>query len=423
MGTKRAHKTGTVVLVGLLLLGSAALLGVAGCGGADETTTTAAGMASGVTATTAAPMTTTTWGQGDYGEEDGSAAPEYSSTWGPDQAAAGTLTATAAAAGQKIISDAQLEIEVERGKFQTVFDQAILLADRYGGYLVSSTSYASGEEDTMRSGTVAIRVPSASFTQALSDAAKLGTLKNQSLSTQDVTEEYVDLQARIKNSEAYVDSLAGLLGEADTIDDTLQVQSVLNRAQEELEALKGRMRYLEEHTSYSTITMSIYETGVEAASAEEWGVSAALKDGLHNLVKAFNAIIRGLGVLIPVLVVLAIIAYIAYRVWRAAARRNRERQQARYQSYPQGWGGQTVQGGQAGTMQTGTVHAPEAAPQPRAAASALPELPARVGRPDGTRWPGRDHADRHRTCTRGCAAGRSAGRAYAGLNRATGRDA
>jgi len=363
MGTERAYKTGTVVLVGLLLLGSAALLGVAGCGGADETTTTAAGMGSGVTATTAAPMTTTTWAQGDYGEEDGAAAPEYSSAWGPDQAVAGTLTATAAASGQKIISDAQLEIEVERGKFQTVFDQAMLLADRYGGYLVSSTSYAGGEEDAMRSGTVAIRVPSTSFTQALSDAAKLGTLKNQSLYTQDVTEEYVDLQARIKNSEAYVDSLAGLLGEADTIDDTLQVQSVLNRAQEELEALKGRMRYLEEHTSYSTITMSIYETGVEVASAEEWGVIAALKDGLHNLVKAFNAIIRGLGVLIPVLVVLAIIAYIAYRAWRAAARRNRERQQARYQSYPQGWGGQTVQGGQAGTMQTGTVHAPEAAPQ------------------------------------------------------------
>ena len=349
--------TWTAVLVGLVVLGLAALVGTAGCGDAEVTTTTAAGRASGATPTTAAPMTTTTWADGDYGENEDSA-PAYSTTWGPDQAVAGTLTAAAAAAGQKIISDAQVEIEVEAGKFQTAFDQALLLADRYGGYLVSSSSYASGEEDSMRSGTVAIRVPSTAFTQALSDAAKLGTLKNESLSTQDVTEEYVDLQARIKNAEAYVDSLVTLLGKAKNVDETLQVQSVLNYAQEELEALKGRMRYLDEHTSYSTITMSIYETGVEVVSAEEWGVVAALKGGLHNLVKAFNAIIRGLGVLVPVLVVLAIIAYIVYLIWRAVARRNRERQQARYQSYPQGWVGQAAPG-----QQPGPGYAPGAAPQ------------------------------------------------------------
>ncbi|MCE5254683.1 MAG: DUF4349 domain-containing protein [Actinomycetia bacterium] len=355
-----------VLVAGLLVMGSAAVVGAAGCAGIGESevTTTTAAMASRASATTAGPATTTTWVEGDYGEEDGAAVPGSSSGVYPGPAAGGTLTAAAAAAGQKIISDAQLEIEVETGRFQAVFDQAVLLADRYGGYLVSSTSYASGEDGSMKSGTVAIRVPSTSFAQALSDAAKLGTLKNESLSTQDVTEEYVDLEARIKNAEAYVASLTALLGKAETIDDSLQVQSVLSRAQEELEALKGRMRYLEEHTSYSTITMSIYEAGVEFASDEGWGVVAALEDGLHNLVKAFNAIIRGLGVLVPVLVVLAIIAYLVYRAWRVSVRRRREAERERYQPYPQGPGGRAVYEGQVGAPAAGRAAAEQAGAVP-----------------------------------------------------------
>ncbi len=381
MRSKRAQRTLTTVAAGLVVLGLAGLLGFVGCGGADKNMTTPAGEgAPWVTATTAAPMNTATRGQADYDGGGGTAARQYSSTETPERAWSGAVTASVVS-GQKIISDAQLEIEVERGRFETVLDQAILLADRYGGYLVSSTSYAGGEDDAMRSGTVAIRVPSASFTQALSDAAKLGTLKNQSLYTQDVTEEYVDLQARMKNSEAYVDSISALLRKAETIDDTLTVQSVLNRAQEELEALKGRLRYLDEHTGYSTIAMTIYEIGAVLASGVDWGVIAALKDGLYNLVKAFNAVIRGLGVLIPVLVVLAVVAFIVYRICLILVRRNRERRQARYQAHPQGWGSQAasvgqpvpVDPGQAGVAQTGGPQvpaAPYASTTSRSAASA-----------------------------------------------------
>ena len=329
MSTMQKGRTAAVAITALVILGAAALVGLAGCGGEAETTsaTRAAG-----TATTAAPMVTTTAGgvyEGDHGE---AASPSS----GVDQAMAGTLTALEATSTQKIISDARLELEVEKGKFQTVLDQAILLADRYGGYLVSSTSYAGGEDDSMRSGTVAVRIPSSSFNRALSDASKLGTLKNQSLTSQDVTEEYVDLEARIKNAEANVQSLVALLQKAQTVDEILYVRSVLISAQDSLESLKGRMRYLEEHTSYSTISLTIYETGVEVASAEAWGFVDALKDGLRNLVKAFNAIVRGLGILVPVLIVLGIIAYIVYRIVRAISRRNRERERARYQPYPEG---------------------------------------------------------------------------------------
>ena len=100
------------------------------------------------------------------------------------------------------------------------------------------------------------------------------------------------------------------------------------------------MRYLQEHTSYSTITMNIYEAGTEPKPVltSEWGVGEAFKDALHYLVRVFNGIVKALGVLIPILIVLGIIAYIVYRIVRAVSRRNKQREQMRYQPQPErGW--------------------------------------------------------------------------------------
>lgn len=359
MSARRRHRGWIVAAAIALLLGLAGLAGVAGCGdsGKEGVSYDSDGLAG--TATTAFYSTATTVAYRDEGTGEASQAPAA----GIDEALNGTLSALAAGSGQKVITTAQLDIEVESGKFQTAFEQALLLADRYGGYVVSSNSQASGEEDSMKSGTVTLRIPVTSFSGAMGEARKLGEVKNQSIGTEDVTEEYVDLEARITNSEANVRQLLGLLAKAKTVDEVLQVQQVLTSAQAELEQLKGRQRYLDEHTSYSMLTMNIYETGVETTPAGEWGFVAALKDALHNLVDAINQIVRGLGWLIPTLVVIAIIAFIAYLIVRRIVRRNRERGQGRYQGYQQqGWPGQPGPGNPVGapTAPVGDVAAVQA---------------------------------------------------------------
>jgi hypothetical protein len=341
MGGIVSHKIWAAVAAVILILGLAAVVGIGGCatgGQAMESAPTTYAVAM----TTAAARDSATGAlPADTGAEAGQ--------FGGDGTA--QLVALQQAGGQKIISDAQVEIEVERGDFQNAFSQALLVADRYGGYLVSSSSQASGKEGSLKSGVIAIRVPSTSFDNALSDAGKIGEVKNRQIQTQDVTEEYVDLQARITNSKAHVQAVLALLAKAKSVDEVLQVQQVLTSAQQELEQLEGRQRYLDEHTNYSTLSMTIYEAGTAVTPPSTWGITEAMKDGLHNLVRAFNAIVRGLGVLIPVLVVIAIIAYIVYRVWKMAVRRRRAREAARVQPYPQDWGG-------------------PAAPQPQAAAPA-----------------------------------------------------
>jgi hypothetical protein len=337
MGKIYTRKGWVIAAVVILVVALAAVVGIGGCASGAQnsesvTMTTVFARVSTTAAASTAPRDSST------GAVTGEGVFDSNNVGGGDVTA--KLTALQLATGQKIISDAQVEIEVKNGEFQNAFAQALLIADRYGGYVVSSSSQASGEEGSLKSGTIAIRVPSASFDNALSDAAKIGELKNRQVQTQDVTEEYVDLQARITNSKAHVQAVLALLAKAKTVDEILQVQQVLTAAQQELEQLMGRQRFLDEHTSYSTVTMSIYESGAVVTPASTWGITEAFKDGLHNLVNAFNAIVRGLGVLVPVLIVLAIIGYVVYRIWRGADRRRRAREAARLQPYPQGWGGQ-----------------------------------------------------------------------------------
>jgi hypothetical protein len=347
-------------IVGMLVLAGVAALG--GCGSSDYTTTTGAygGDESGYTATTAASASTTASPMTTVAQAGSSKASSSSS--GSAQPNVATLTGES---GQKIIGDAVLDIEVAKGGFQIAFNNAALLSDRYGGYIVASESSATGENGKVNGGTVAVRVPAASFSAAVADAAKLGTLKNQQIKTQDVTEEYVDLQARIINSQAKLDTFRKLFDKATSINDIVNVQQVVTAAQDELEQLKGRQRYLQEHTSYSTLTMNIREAGVEAVtttstSLPPWGTRKAFGDAAHNFVKAVNAIVRALGVIIPVLVILAIIAFIAWRWWRWSARKHaREMEQYRLSA----------------------VAAAAAAPTASTAPAAAPEPPATPAKP------------------------------------------
>jgi hypothetical protein len=319
MKLTKARKVGLIVCAVALVLGLAGLAGASGCGEKDQAETTM----------------TTAWFSGEATSGVAGAASDGSVSFAPaanarDQAqtsAGASLATLEAGAGQKIMKEAVLDLEVGKGKFQDQFDKAQQLASLYGGYVLSSNSSASGEEDIIESGTVAIRVPAASFDKMMVEARKLGDVKYENTQTQDVTEEYTDLKARITNQQAYVNSVLALLGKAKTIEEILQVQQTLTYAQQELEQLKGRMQYLEGHTSFSTLTMNIREIGAEVTTQSEWGFTQALKDAVHNVVRAFSAVVRGLGWLIPIVIILGVVAGIAYLIVRSVRRRKPQRPQ------------------------------------------------------------------------------------------------
>ncbi len=311
------------ILVPLLAAVALLVLGVTfaavGCGSGSATTTavfSADTIAAGATATTAA-------GSADQ-------APAVEASGGPGQPG---LSVAAASLGRKVISNASLFVEVAADKFQLAFDQARNLADQYGGYIVSSDATASDEAGVMRNGTVVIRVPSQSFEQALASASKLGDVKSLKIESQDVTEEYVDLEARLANAQTQEKALISLMGKAKTVDEVLQVQQVLTQTQQEIEQLKGRIKFLDEHSSYSTISIGLYEPGAETKTDSGWGFVTALKDALHAFVGSVNDIVVSLGGALPVLALLALLAWIAYRIAYPIIRRSRQRRDAEAARY------------------------------------------------------------------------------------------
>jgi hypothetical protein len=116
----------------------------------------------------------------------------------------------------------------------------------WGGYLVS-----------MDSNRIVFRVPAELFEDALDDLSGMGDVTYKNIQGTDVTEEFRDLQIRLKNAVAVRDRLLELLSQTKTINESLQVEHELERITEKIELMKGRLKYLSEAALYSKITVHL----------------------------------------------------------------------------------------------------------------------------------------------------------------------
>jgi hypothetical protein len=195
--------------------------------------------------------------------------------------------------GERVIKDADLRLEVDR--FKDALQRVTQIATAHGGFLVSST--VEGEE--ARSGTLVLRIPTDAFERALTEIRELGTVERETVSGEDVSQEFVDLGARLRNLTAQEAVLLRLMDEADTISDTIKVQRELTGIQLEVERIRGRLAFLEDRTTYGTIAVSLAEPG--AVPAAEPG---AIQRGWQQAVAGFLGVVSGLiaflGVALPV---------------------------------------------------------------------------------------------------------------------------
>ena len=177
------------------------------------------------------------------------------------------------------------------------------LAGGFGGYVVSSS--VNGEEEDMR-GRISIRVPDDSFEQALAGIRDLAVrVEEESTGSQDVTEEYIDLEARLANAEATEQQYLALLDKAEDVDDILRIYDYLSRVRQEIEQIKGRMQYLERTSSMSLISVYL---------RPEFSGKATVPAG-WNVLQIFKSAARGLVITGQVLGTIAIWLLIFIPIW------------------------------------------------------------------------------------------------------------
>jgi len=169
-------------------------------------------------------------------------------------------------------------------------DEIVQLAARFDGYVVSSQ--ISGEEQDMR-GWISIRVPDEKFELALAELRDLAVrVTQESTSSQDVTEEYVDLESRLRNAEATESQYLALLEKAENVEDILKIYERLSWVRSEIEQIKGRMQYLERTSSMSLITVSLKPV---ASAKPLVGVGWSALEVLKSAVRAIATFGQWLG--------------------------------------------------------------------------------------------------------------------------------
>lgn len=203
------------------------------------------------------------------------------------------------------------------------------LADATGGFVVSSDTQRYKGEDGSESvsTTIVFRVPSTAFESTLEKLRAIGTrVASEKVTGQDVTEEYLDLEARLRTQRAIEEQYLSILKEAKTINDTLAVQQKLGEVRGEIERAEGRRRYLENQTSLSTLTVHLSKH-IEAVDAEGPGFGRSVKRAAHDSVDVavgiVNGIIRTIGVLLPIFLLLVLPVYLVIRFFVRRRRRLR----------------------------------------------------------------------------------------------------
>jgi ElaB/YqjD/DUF883 family membrane-anchored ribosome-binding protein len=177
---------------------------------------------------------------------------------------------------RKIVKTGSMTLEVVN--ITEAMDEVAEMADELNGYVISSYKY---EYERGVSGRITIRVPFERLEEAFARLRQLATaVPYETTTATDVTEEYVDLEAQLRNLQATEAQYLTLMEKAENVEEMLKVQKELSNVRGEIEQIEGRMKYLEQTSETSLIEVDLQET---KGLAEPWSASAAFQSAVRGL--------------------------------------------------------------------------------------------------------------------------------------------
>jgi Domain of unknown function (DUF4349) len=241
---------------------------------------------------------------GGGGEAAGSA--ELGAGGGGSKASDGPVSSSAVPqVGPQIVKTASLSLGIAHGSFDDKAGEAHAIADAYGGFVVESFA-SQGSDKRIAEGSLVLRIPAESYDAALSRLRGLGKVQHIEESGQDVSGEFVDLNARLRQLRAVEAQLLELLQRADDVPAALAVQNQLSQVQLDLEQARGRLQYLENRVAFATISVSMHELGAVAPNDGGFSIVDAWATAGAAFLTVVGWIFIGIAVVAPVLVLLGL---------------------------------------------------------------------------------------------------------------------
>ncbi|WP_066318612.1 DUF4349 domain-containing protein [Bacillus sp. FJAT-29814] len=236
-------------------------------------------------------------------------------------------TVTVQVQNKMVIYQANLELRVKK------FDQTVRALEekvsQYGGYIAESNVIREGKE--LLNGRLTIRLPQQHFQEFLHDAeGQAAEVLQRNITGQDVTEEYVDLESRLKSKRVVEERLLSFMKEAAKTEDLLKISADLAAIQEDIETIEGKMKFLENQTSFSTVTITLYENKVVVPDID--------KDQLNTWEKTKKQFMKSTNVLLsffsglvvftignlPILIIFIILAALGFIIYKKKMGRQRQ---------------------------------------------------------------------------------------------------
>lgn len=229
-----------------------------------------------------------------------------------------------------VIKNADLSIVVKDPN--TTMDKIAQMADEMGGFVVTSNLYQrtlpSGAK--VNQGNITIRVPAERLNEAIEKIkAGAGEILRENISGQDVTREYTDLQSRLKNLEAAEKQLMQIMENATRTEDVLQVYNQLVQVREQIEIIKGQMKYYEQAAALSAISVEITaDEAYQPLVIGGWKPEGTAKEAIQTMIKTLQTLADiGIWVVLCVLPVLILVGIPLYFIIRAVLRSRKRRKE------------------------------------------------------------------------------------------------
>ncbi|MDP1619509.1 MAG: DUF4349 domain-containing protein, partial [bacterium] len=217
---------------------------------------------------------------------------------------------------RKVVKTGDLNLKVDDA--DSAAEKITQIAKGNGGDVQNSNFYQNAKN--IKSGTITVKVPVDNFEKSFNEIKDIATLVvRESVSGQDVTEEYSDLQAQLKNKQAEEQSFLKILDMSGKISDILDVTRELSRVRGEIEMLQGRLKFMDSQTDMSSITASLTEDA-EITFSDTWRPWQVVKETFNALFKDMQGLINFAIVLviriIPVLVLYALVFILLFLAGR-----------------------------------------------------------------------------------------------------------